>query len=343
MNKIFKVFYLGCFLMLLVMLFSTFLTAEMSRPKKVMLRASGGPSGTAKDLTTRFACEAIRKENPDWVVDVINGPTVIAEVSMMGRGELDLARIEIGDILTARKGYYGPQKLSAPIEMAWLIPFTMMDFTLFTLEKVPFNSIPELKAKKYPLRVSMGRKGTGPYNMSVEVLDAYGITPADIERWGGKLQYQPSNQGGEMMVDGLIDAVILTGTLTPPGIVDIARNRKLKAIYVTEPVIQAKLLAQGFGLTQVPAGIFSFVREKTSTVGKPGALTTSRKMKDEVAYHLVRSIWERRESLYAVDPAFKIYLQPDVIKSWSAAFGDTLHPGAAKYWQEKGLLKQQRQ
>ncbi len=313
--------------------------SEVAKPVKLMLRASGGPTGTGKDIAVQFPSEAMRRANPGWTVDVVNGPTTIAEIAMMGRGEIQFTRLEIGEIPRTRTGFYGTQKLPQPVELRWLAPSSMMSATLYLNDKVPINSIPELIQKKYPLKVSMGRKGSGPYNMAVTVLDAYGIAPDDFQKWGGKVQYQETRRGSELLGDGLIDGMLVLAEIPTNAITELERTRKLKAIFVTEPNIHAELEKKGYMDMEIPAGIYGFVKTRTVTVGMPGALVCPANLNEDVAYHMVKAMWEQREFLHKVHIVFRMFLTQDVIKSWGAKYKDTLHPGALKYWKEQGFIK----
>jgi len=308
--------------------------------EKVTLRASGGPTGTGKDLRIQMVAEAIRRGNPTWTVDVMNGPTTIAEITMIGRGELHFTALDAVSIPDVAKGSYGGKKLPQPVELRWLLPSTAMTCVLYILDSVPINSYADIKEKKYSLKFSMGRKGTDPYLINMHVLEAYGFRPEDIVEWGGKQQNTASRRSADLVADGLMEAMMHAGTYPNPPFVEIARKRKLKAAFVSEPDIQEKLAKQGFIQVPIAAGSIDFVKENTTTVGMPSLVLCRADMRDEIAYNMTRAVWEQREGfLHPIHPIFRRYLQPEVIANWNAKFKDILHSGAVKYWKEQGLLK----
>jgi TRAP transporter TAXI family solute receptor len=186
----------------------------------------------------------------------------------------------------------------------------------------------------------MGRKGSDPYIINSHVLEAYGYRPDDVVKWGGKLQNTASRRSADLMADGLMQAFFHAGTYPNPPMVEIARKRKLKAAFVSEPEIQAKLSKKLFIEVPIKAGSYTFVKENTTTVSMPAIIVVPADMKDDVAYNITRAVWEQREEfLYTVHVIFKTYLQPKVVTAWTTKLRDILHPGAARYWKEQGLLK----
>jgi TRAP transporter TAXI family solute receptor len=307
--------------------------------KKVTLRTSGGPTGTGKDLRIQMVAEAIRRGTEGWVVDVINGPTTVAEITMMGRGEIDFTALDAGSIGDIGRGFYGGKKLPEPVAMRWLLPSTAMTCAMYMRADIPINSYGDILKKKYPLKFSMGRRGTDPYIINLRVLEAYGLSIKMIKKWGGKQQNTASRRSADLISDGLMEALIHAGTYPNPPIVQVARKRDMKVAFVSEPDTQAKLGERGFVEVPIKAGSMTFVKQDMSTMAMPAVFVVREDMKDDIAYHVTKAVWEQRASfLYPIHAIFRTYLKPDLVKKWNSKFKDVLHPGAAKYWKEQGLL-----
>jgi TRAP transporter TAXI family solute receptor len=316
------------------------LPSSISATGNVVLRTNGGPVGGGKDLRVRMVAEAIRKGNANWVVDVISGPTAMAEVVMIGRGELHFGALDMGSVLDVAKGYFGKAKMPEPVQLRWLVPSTAMTTVCYMLEDVPITSFRDLMKKKYALKFSAQRKGSDPYNITARAFKAYGLTIEDILGWGGKIHNESSRRSAELIGDGFMEAFISSATYPDPNFTELERKRKLKAIFVSEPEIQAKLFKQGFIRVSVHAGDHSFIKKDTTTVAMPAVIVVNVNMKDDIAYNMTRAVWEQRESLlYPVHPIFRRYLRPEIITDWTTTYKDYVHPGAAKYWKEQGLLK----
>jgi len=280
---------------------------------KVVLRTSGGPTGTGKDLRIQMVAEAIRRGNPDWSVNVINGPSTLAEISMIGRGELHFTALDAGSIPQINKGYFGGKKMSKPVNVRWLFPSTAMTCSLFILKKVPVDNYRDIKAKKYPLKFSSGRKGSDPYNINNLVLAAYGYSPEKILEWGGKRQNQATRRSSELMGDGLMEAMFQTGVFPNPAMLELSRKRDLKGAFVSDPDIQAELLKKGFIIVPItPKSGFASIKKDTTTVAMPAVIITKADLKEDIAYNMTRAVWEQREAfLYPLHQIFRTYLQAE--------------------------------
>ncbi|MDP2644611.1 MAG: TAXI family TRAP transporter solute-binding subunit, partial [Desulfobacterales bacterium] len=314
--------FLTCSVLLAMLWAATPLTAQT----KVTLRASGGPTGTGKDLRIQMVAEAVRRGNPDWTVDTINGPTTVAEITMMARGQLNFTTIDAASMPSIARGSYGGIKLPKPVHLRWLLPSTAMTNVLYMTANMSINSYADIKNKKLPIKFSMGRKGTDPYNIITKVLKAYGFSPEDIIKWGGKRQNAGSDRAAQLIADGLLEVFIHAGVYPAVPITELERTRKIKAVFIREPDIQAKLKAEKFIKVPIAAGSYTFVKEKTSTMAMPTMVAVLAEMPGDIAYNFTRAVWEQREKfLYPLHKIFRTYLHPDVVSSWAAEYRDLLH------------------
>ena len=64
------------------------------------------------------------------------------------------------------------------------------------------------------------------------------------------------------------------------------------------------------------------------------SVVTSAKVSDEMVYNVVRAVFENLDDFKKQHPAFA-NLDPKMIKDGLSA---PLHPGAVKYYKEKGLM-----
>ncbi|MFC1869490.1 TAXI family TRAP transporter solute-binding subunit, partial [Thermodesulfobacteriota bacterium] len=264
--------------------------------KRVVLIASGGATGTGKDLRVQMVAEAMRQANPDWVISVLNGFTGAAEINMMREGKMHFTALDAAELKNVEKGHFFGHKLSNPVAIRWILPSTAMTCSLIMIEKVPFNSYREFKEKKYPFKFSMGRKKTDPYFINEKVMKAYGYSPEDIIAWGGKRQNQATRRSAELISDGLMEGMFLAGTFPNPAMVELSRKRKLKTAFVSDPAIQAKLEGEDFIVVPIKTvSGASFVKEDTTTVACPAVIAGPASLEDDVAYNMARGVWEQRE------------------------------------------------
>ena len=72
------------------------------------------------------------------------------------------------------------------------------------------------------------------------------------------------------------------------------------------------------------------------TYGVKATLVTSAKVPDQTVYAVVKAVFENFEEFKKLHPALANLRPQDMVADGNSA---PLHPGAARYFREKGLLK----
>jgi len=72
------------------------------------------------------------------------------------------------------------------------------------------------------------------------------------------------------------------------------------------------------------------------TWGVRATLVTSTKVPEDVVYNLVKSVFDNFDAFKKLHPAFGHLTEKEMI---SASLSAPLHPGAVKYYKERGWMK----
>lgn len=91
----------------------------------------------------------------------------------------------------------------------------------------------------------------------------------------------------------------------------------------------------GYGQGVIPGGIYPGVDEDVSTVSDDTVLITNKDVSEDTAYWIVRTMAENLDEIRTVHPALKA-LTPARMANVQAL---QLHPGAARYYREIGVIK----
>jgi hypothetical protein len=86
----------------------------------------------------------------------------------------------------------------------------------------------------------------------------------------------------------------------------------------------------------IPGGMYSGNPNPTETYGVLATLVTSAKVPDAVVYEIVKATFENFDEFKKLHPAFANLDPKKMVADGNSA---PLHPGAAKYYKEKGWLK----
>lgn len=197
-----------------------------------------------------------------------------------------------------------------------------------TIDGTGINKLSELKGK----RVSTGSAGSGTEIMAMRILEAVGIDGhKDIkqERLGVA-------ESVSAIKDRKIDAFFWVGGVPTAAVTDLA----------TTPGIKIKLIdhaeaVDGMNKKYGPLYVKSVIAQSSySGMDKPNdnidvwnILVASDKMSDQMAYDIVKTLWEKRADLVAVHKEAQ-----NIDIKWQK-IGSPLpyHPGARKYWEEQGV------
>ncbi len=192
------------------------------------------------------------------------------------------------------------------------------------------RTLSDLKGK----RVCLGNHGSGHLGNALDVLAAVGINPkTDITA-----RYIEPEQAPALLQDGKIDAFFYTvghpnGALKEAA----AGSRKVKFIPINDDIILNKLVEARpyYSKMKIPIQYYPGIDndQDIQTFGVCATLVTSSRVPESVVYTVVKAIYENLEKFKQQHPAFSTITPETMLECLSAP----MHPGALKYFREKGL------
>lgn len=230
---------------------------------------------------------------------------------------------------TAWDAYQGRLKgLSEKIGVRALAALYSNYLHIVALDGVGIKSINDLKGK----RVSTGAPGSGTEIRGLRVLEAYGISPKDLksqERLGVA-------ESAGAMKDRRIDAFIWDGGLPTAAVLDLGATPGIKIHLIPHGDSVAKMAAKYgplYFVATVPKGTYGGVDADVPVAAATNLLAVHARMDEPLAYQITKLLLERTADLVAVHQAAK------EISLKSAVVGSPIpfHPGALRYYKEKGI------
>jgi len=186
------------------------------------------------------------------------------------------------------------------------------------------NSIEDLKGK----RVSVGAPKSGTELQARAILKAAGMSYEDL----GKVEYLPFGQSVELIKNRQIDATVQSAGLGVASIKDLANSVEVVIVEIPESLIE-KLGAPYVSAT-IPANTYQGVAQDTKTAGIVNFLITSQNVSDQTAYDMTKNLFENLPALVATHSAAKNINIDKALTGMPVP----LHPGAEKYYKEKGIV-----
>ncbi|GAA3546633.1 TAXI family TRAP transporter solute-binding subunit [Nonomuraea rosea] len=185
--------------------------------------------------------------------------------------------------------------------------------------------VADLKGK----RVSLGPANSGTQVVARRMLQAAGLDPdADITK-----QQLSINESVQAAKDGTVDAFFWVGGLPTAGITDLATSKPDMKLLDTGDVLEKMRATYGEQYVPLDVDLSTYKLSGTiKTVGIANVLLVPDKMTDQLAYDITKTLFEKKAELSAVHPEAK---KLDVKLGQQVAPVE-LHPGAARYYKEKG-------
>jgi TRAP transporter TAXI family solute receptor len=200
---------------------------------------------------------------------------------------------------------------------------------LVTVEGRNITKLADLKGK----HVSTGSPGSATEVMAFRILEAAGLDKdKDVKR--ERLSVAESVNA---IKDNKIDAFFWVGGLPTAAVTDLANTpgTKIKMIDHAEVVpVMNKKYGNIYLTDTIPKTMYSGMAADNKQATVMNILVANANMDDKTAYNIAKTIFERRDELIAVHKEaenFKLENQK------TAATPVPFHPGAAKYYAEKGI------
>ena len=200
------------------------------------------------------------------------------------------------------------------------------------------KSFADIAAKKPRMRLAINRPDNpqttigGPY----EMMKAHGFTIDDIPKWGGSFVLGNSSIGLDAIVDDKADVFMNVRNLGDSLIKDVANKRPL--IWIDDDPAKTRQAAAAFDFTvgMVGKNDYPFLEKDYPTVRQWVALLVGAHTPDEVVYKYVKAVAENQDRVQKIGGSLKTFTTAAMIKNPAKL---PFHPGALRYYKEKGLLK----
>jgi TRAP transporter TAXI family solute receptor len=187
------------------------------------------------------------------------------------------------------------------------------------------KTLADLKGK----RVSVGAPKSGTELNARTVFKAAGLSYDDM-----KVQYLPFGESVELIKNRQLDATLQSAGLGVASIRDLASSIDITVVAIPADVV-AKTGDAAYIPAVMPANTYKGQAADVPTVAVVNYLVTHSGMKDDMVYLMTKSIFENLDTLAAAHSAGREIKLENAAKNPPVP----LHPGAEKFYREKGLVK----
>lgn len=301
--------------------------AGVAKPGAQNLVFASGPQGGSWLPTSAALAELVRKFIPGSVVTVQPGGGT-TNIKLIEKGDAQLGVTNSSSLYDAKKGIKPFEKPYTKVKaLANIYPQT---FQMMVLADSGIKEVEDVVGKRYV----PAAPGQSTYDVNAAVLDIHGLTFDSLKAKGTKLVLTGAQgQANDMLRDKQIDAVWWATACPSPGIVDVSLSRDVSFVGIRDDKLQqfVKKYPQ-FARATIPAGTYKNQTKEVQTIGWFTTFIASADLPDDVAYWIVKLMWENRKDLVSANALLKFIDIPTVAVGTQME----LHPGAKKFYQEIG-------
>jgi TRAP transporter TAXI family solute receptor len=300
------------------------LSAPAARAQAFINVLTGGTSGVYYPLGV-----AIGKIYSDKIPDVktqVQATKASVEnliLLQQGRGEIAFA---LGDSLKAAWEGDAEAGFKAKLDRLRTIGAIYPNYIqIVATADSGIKTLADLKGKS----LSVGAPKSGTELNSRAILAAAGLSYKDI----GKVEYLPFAESVDLMKNRQLNATLQSAGLGVASLKDLSTSTDIIVVSVPKEVVDK--IGPPFVPVIIPANTYSGQDKDVPTAAVINYLVTSSAVSDDLAYQMTKLIFESLPELANAHVAGRD------IKLESAAMDSPvpLHPGAIRYYKEKGLIK----
>ncbi|WP_284140228.1 MULTISPECIES: TAXI family TRAP transporter solute-binding subunit [unclassified Virgibacillus] len=280
---------------------------------------TGGTSGTYYPLGGQMA--KIISDETGIETTAATSNASADNVIALSKGEAELAFVQTDVVANAIEGKnaFEGKKVDNVLALGSLYPETIQ---IVTTADSGIGSVEDLKGKK----VSVGAPGSGTYINAEQILEVHGMTMDDID--AQNLDFGESTGG---IQDGNIAAAFITAG-TPTGAVEgLSATEDVRIVPIAQDKVDELVNKYPYyAADTVKKGTYK-LPEDVNTVAVLAMLAVTDELSEDVVYDITKAIYDNTDKIEHGKGEFI------TLESALDGIGIDLHPGAKKYFDEKGI------
>jgi TRAP transporter TAXI family solute receptor len=289
-----------------------------------LVLATGGTAGTYYPFGGAMA-KIWNSKIKDMNVTAQTSGASGENVRLINKKEVELALVQSDTLdfaYNAKEAFKEPLKGMSAI--AVLYPEVVQ---VIVAADGPIKSFADLKGKK----VGVGAPGSGTEANYRQLLDAYGMKKEDVNG-----QYLSFSESAEAFKDKHIDAFVVTGAVPTSAIMDVATQNAIRILPIAADITAKVTEKYPFlAAVKVPANSYKGQTEDVPTVAVNAVLIAGNQLKEDMVYNLTKALFDNQPELAMAHAKGKELNAQVAVKGVSIPY----HPGAVKFYKEKGLMK----
>ena len=304
---------------------SSVLTADAQQSQQLSI-ATGGTGGVYYPLGGGFG-SILGKTFPGTTATAQVTGGSVANLQLVGSGKADLCFTQVDAAWDAINGK--DKFASGKLPIRALVVMYPNHMHVVTVEGTGIGKIEDIKGK----RVSTGSPGSATEVYALRVIEAAGLDPdKDVKR-----ERLGATESVNAIKDKKVDAFFWVGGLPTAAVTDLASTPNTQIKFLDIAQLTDKMNAKYgplYAKATIPASTYKGMDKDAQNNTVWNIMAVNASTPDELAYNLTKTMLEKVQDLALVH---KEALNIKVENQTSNRAGISWHPGALKYFKEKGI------
>lgn len=296
--------------------------------QKTMAIGTGGTGGVYYPLGGAIA-NVLSKALPNTqaTAEVTGGSVDNLKLIASGQSEMGFSMAD-----AALDAFNGQDKFkSGKVPLQTLLVVYPNRMHVVTVDGTGIEKMSDLKGK----RVSTGSPGSATEVMAFRVLEAAGLDKdKDMKR-----ERLGVAESVNAIKDRKIDAFMWVGGVPTAAVTDLAATPGMKIKLIDHADLADKMNAKYgklYSASSIAKTIYPGMDKDNANTEVWNIIVTGNKMSDDDAYNIVKTLVEKKADIVAVHKEAESFSMDNQIQERSPV---PFHPGALKYFKEKGIGK----
>ena len=300
-----------------------------AQQRRLVTIASGWVVGVYYPLAGAMSRIAYKAKDLNVRATVESSGASVANAQLIGTGDADFALLQNDIAYYAASGTVLGAFKDKPVKNMGGI-FTIYPELVHIVATSAANvkSVRDLKGK----RVVLGPQGSGTEQNALQILETHGVREADLAR----ADRVDAAAAADQLKDGRADAAFFTTGLGSAVIVDAFISGKVTLVPVSGA--EGETLRKKYPfytLEKVPANTYKGLEREVTTPAVMAMMVARTELPEDLVYRFTKAIFDDLAQFHAAHAAAKHLTLQTALNGMPIK----LHPGAEKFYREKGALR----
>jgi len=286
---------------------------------------TGGVTGVYYPLGGALA-NLITKNIPGYNCTAESTGGAVENTMLIYRNKIDIGFVDASSAYNAprKKGAFANEDIKNLRALVSMYPEAVQVVTF----DGKIKTISDLKGK----RVAVGSPGSGTETMAKDLLGLYGLTYADINE--DFLGFGDASSG---LKDKTLDAAFIWAGVPTSGILELGTQHKVRLLNFSSDMVNKLKKTHPFCVpVKITKKQYGSLMEDISTIAVPATLQCRADLSDEFVYNFLDTLFKNLPQIAAAHARGGDLSLKNALNGLDV---DNLHPGAVKFYKEKGLIK----